>query len=248
MKKLMLNLIILFLSRWCNAAPDTRVYELRIYYCEAGKLENLIQRFTKHTAKLFEKHGMKNEAYWLQTKNDSNALYYLLSYSNMDARDKSWKNFADDPQWKNVKSASEANGKIVSKVKSYLMSATDYSMNFKKAHKKKSGVYELRIYHLYPEKLKDINNRFKNFTIYSFERYVMRNIAYWNTIEKTKEVQPKLIYLLGHDSEEAAKKSFDSFRADPQKKIVFDKSEENGKIVERIESIFMKPLPISRLK
>jgi hypothetical protein len=230
------------------ASKDNRVYEMRIYYCEPGRLENLVQRFTNHTTKLFEKHGMVNEGYWLPTKNDSNALYYVLSYPSMEAREKSWQTFKEDPKWIAAKEASEVDGKIVSKVKSYFMTATDYSMSIKKSRKKKSGVYELRIYHLNPGKLMDINNRFANYTIKSFESFGMRNIVYWNTIEKDANIQPILIYLLGHNSEAAAKKSFDDFIADPERIRVFNKSEENGKIISKIESVFLQPLAISKLK
>ena len=36
------------------------IYELRIYECFSGRLENLNARFRNHTLKLFEKHGIKN--------------------------------------------------------------------------------------------------------------------------------------------------------------------------------------------
>ncbi len=49
-----------------EAGPaDTTVYELRVYHAYEGKLEDLLKRFREHTTKLFEKHGMKNVAYWL---------------------------------------------------------------------------------------------------------------------------------------------------------------------------------------
>src|SRR6202045_2603582 len=40
------------------------VYELRIYHVVPGKLDALLARFRDHTDKLFERHGMKNVAYW----------------------------------------------------------------------------------------------------------------------------------------------------------------------------------------
>ncbi len=44
-----------------------RLFELRTYYCYPGRLEALHKRFSDHTVKLFEKHGMKNEMYWTPT-------------------------------------------------------------------------------------------------------------------------------------------------------------------------------------
>ena len=59
---------------------------------------------------------------------------------------------------------------------------------------------------------------------------------------------PKLVYILAHKSEAAAKKSFDDFRVDPKWVAARDKSESNGKIVEKVESVFMKPLPFSSIR
>src|SRR5713101_9725690 len=48
-----------------GAAPAASlVYELRVYHCFDGKLPDLHRRFREHTMKIFEKHGMKNIAYW----------------------------------------------------------------------------------------------------------------------------------------------------------------------------------------
>ena len=45
--------------------PGAACYELRIYHAQDGKLDALHARFRDHTMQLFERHGMKNIAYWL---------------------------------------------------------------------------------------------------------------------------------------------------------------------------------------
>ena len=50
-----------------TGSPSTAVFELRIYHTYEGKLETLLTRFREHTMKIFEKHGMKNIAYWAPT-------------------------------------------------------------------------------------------------------------------------------------------------------------------------------------
>ena len=40
------------------------VYELRVYHTYEGKLDELLRRFREHTMRLFEKHGIRNVAYW----------------------------------------------------------------------------------------------------------------------------------------------------------------------------------------
>lgn len=116
-----------------EASADTqskaRVFELRTYTTEEGKLDALQARFRDHTTKLFEKHGMTNIGYW--TPQDAplarNTLIYVLAHPSREAAKKSWDEFRNDAEWKRVREASEANGKIVSKVESVFMDATDYS-------------------------------------------------------------------------------------------------------------------------
>ena len=53
-----------------NSDQEIGVYELRTYYASEGNLENLLSRFRDHTLLLFEKHEMKNIAYWVPTQNN----------------------------------------------------------------------------------------------------------------------------------------------------------------------------------
>lgn len=108
---------------------DTRVFELRTYYANPGKMTALNARFRDHTNKLFEKHGMTIIGFWQPTdpKEAERKLIYILAYPNKAAADRSWKGFKDDPDWQKAKVASEVNGVLVEKVDSVYMNPTDYS-------------------------------------------------------------------------------------------------------------------------
>ena len=105
------------------------IYELRTYTTFPGRLDALNARFRDHTMKLFEKHGMKNEMYWVPTdpKLKDNTLIYVVSHASEDAAKKSWDAFRADPDWIKARDASEKDGKIVEKVTSVFMTLTDYS-------------------------------------------------------------------------------------------------------------------------
>lgn len=109
--------------------PNTRVYELRTYTTHPGRLDALHARFRNHTMKLFEKHGMKNEMYWVPTdeKLAANTLIYIVSHESADAAKKSWDGFRGDPDWKKVREESEKDGPIVAKVDAVFMKTVDYS-------------------------------------------------------------------------------------------------------------------------
>jgi NIPSNAP len=111
-----------------EAGADT-VYELRIYYAAPGELDALLARFRDHTMKLFDRHGMKNVAYWtpVDEPRKGNTLIYILQHPSRAAAEANWKSFQDDPEWKSVKEKSEENGKLVEKVDSTFMSLTDFS-------------------------------------------------------------------------------------------------------------------------
>jgi hypothetical protein len=109
---------------------NTRLYELRTYTTLEGRLPALHKRFAEHTMKLFEKHGMKNEAYWVPTdpaKKD-NTLIYVVSHDSQEAADKSWRAFQADPDWVKARDASEKDGKILAKAPDRVyMTLTEYS-------------------------------------------------------------------------------------------------------------------------
>ena len=105
------------------------VYELRVYQAAPGRLADLLARFREHTSKLFDRHGMKNVAYWVAVDEPqkSNTLIYILQHPSREAAAANWKSFQDDPEWKSVRDKSEANGKLVEKVESTYLVLTDFS-------------------------------------------------------------------------------------------------------------------------
>jgi len=112
-----------------DAASKGRVFEIRTYTANEGKLDALHARFRDHTTKLFEKHGITNIGYWkpLDEPSSKNTLIYLLAYPNREAAKKAWEGFRKDPDWLKAKQASEVNGVLTAKVDSIYMEATDYS-------------------------------------------------------------------------------------------------------------------------
>lgn len=101
-----------------------------------------------------------------------------------------------------------------------------------------SGVYELRIYHAAPGKLPDLLARFRDHTIALFNQHGMKSVAYWTPLDEP-EKSNTLIYILYHPSREAAAANWQAFRDDPNWNSVREKSESNGKLVEKVDSTYM---------
>ncbi len=101
-----------------------------------------------------------------------------------------------------------------------------------------TAVYELRVYHALPGKLGDLLARFRNHTDKLFAKHGIKSVAYWTPLDEPQK-SDTLIYILQHPSREAAAANWKAFQDDPEWKSVRDKSEENGKLVEKIDSTYM---------
>jgi len=108
-------------------------------------------------------------------------------------------------------------------------------------------VYELRTYTCFEGRLDALKARFRDHTISIFNRHGMESVGYWvpQDAEKSKTT---LIYILAHPSREAAEKNWKEFRSDPEWQKVQSESETSGKIVQKVESVFMTPTEFSALK
>jgi hypothetical protein len=108
-------------------------------------------------------------------------------------------------------------------------------------------VYELRTYTCYEGKLDALKARFRDHTIEIFKHHGMESVGYWVPGDPARS-RNTLIYILAHPSREAAEKHWAEFRADPEWKKVSAESEAAGKIVEKVDSVFMDPTDFSPLK
>ena len=233
------------------AEPDTRCFEMRVYYAPPGKLDALNARFRDHTLRLFEKHGIANIGYWMPIDNKDNKLTYLLAYPSREVRDKSWKAFQADPEWQKAYKESEANGKLVGKSEQFFLTATDYSPEIKPANVG-NRVFELRTYTTPPGKVDAINARFRDHTVKLFTKHGMTNFGYWVPMTGQKGADNTLIYLLAHKSQAAAKESFGAFSKDPDWQAARKASEEKAggslTIPGGVKSEFLNPTDYSPTK
>ena len=198
-----------------SVKPDTHCYELRIYHIAPGKQADLLNRFRNHTLALFRKHGIESIGYWLPVNSGDPRLHFLLRYPSREAREASWRAFSADPDWKAAYKASEAGGPLVTKVENPFLGVTDYSPVVRTGDVSHHGVWELRTYVTPPGRLPNLDARFRDHTLALFAKHGMNNYAYFHKMPDQPEAAVTLIYFLTHQSEAAAKASFDSFRQDP---------------------------------
>ena len=106
---------------------SSKVQELRVYDAMPGELPALHDRFSNHTMKLFERHGIENIAYWTEEVGTSNRLVYMLGYPSLGDREKGWAAFAADPDWQKARTESERDGSLVRVSRHSILRPTPYS-------------------------------------------------------------------------------------------------------------------------
>ncbi len=104
----------------------TRIFELRTYVAEPGRIDALQARFRDHTVALFDRHGMTSIGYWVEAENPE-TLVYLLAHADRASATASWDAFRADPEWQRVKAESEKDGPVVRSITSAFLDPTDFS-------------------------------------------------------------------------------------------------------------------------
>src|SRR6266576_4331036 len=89
--------------------------------------------------------------------------------------------------------------------------------------------------------------RFRDYTDKLFAKHGMKSVGYWTALDEPVK-SSTFFYILEHPSREAAAANWQAFQDDLEWKTVKAKSEEHGKLVEKIDSTFLtltdfSPLP-----
>lgn len=113
--------------------------------------------------------------------------------------------------------------------------------------KKETRVFEMRTYYAAPGKMEALHARFRNHTNKLFEKHGMTLIGYWSPID-AKEAEKKMVYILAFPSKAAADKSWKAFINDDEWKRVKAETERDGKLVAKVESVYLNPTDYSPLK
>ncbi len=102
----------------------------------------------------------------------------------------------------------------------------------------KTQVFELRTYYANPGKLEPLLKRFREHTVALFEKHGMTNVGYWVPVSNEEQI---LVYLLGYPDREARDTSWKAFKDDPEWKAAYAESTRNGKLIRKVDSVFLVP-------
>ena len=108
-------------------------------------------------------------------------------------------------------------------------------------------VFELRTYQATPGNLDNLHARFHDHTIRIFRKHGMEIVGFWSPTSE-EEKDDILVYLLAHDSQEAANASWRAFGSDPEWERVAEESNRNGQILSGVERKYMVSTDYSPMK
>jgi hypothetical protein len=107
-------------------------------------------------------------------------------------------------------------------------------------------VFELRVYHAVPGKLPALESRFRDTTSKLLAKHDLKIVGYW-VPEDAHAWDNTFVDITAYSSREEANKNWDAMMADPEFKEVI-KSEQANKLVEKIDSTYMRPTDFSPMK
>lgn len=107
-------------------------------------------------------------------------------------------------------------------------------------------VFELRVYHAVPGKLPALESRFRDTASKLLAKHNLDAVGYW-VPEDPPASDNTFIYLLAHPGRDEAKRNWDALFADPAFQEIV-KSEQADKLVEKVDSTFMRPTDFSPMK
>ena len=94
------------------------IYEIREYTTVPGRMPALVKRFQDHTLRLFAQHGMEVVFISLTElgADSNNELVYVMKFASYEEMVAKWAGFLADPEWREARAASEADGPIVAQI------------------------------------------------------------------------------------------------------------------------------------
>jgi hypothetical protein len=107
--------------------------------------------------------------------------------------------------------------------------------------------FEMRTYHTADGKLEALHNRFPQHTNRLFKKHGIEMIGYWTPADAPAS-KNTLVFLLAYPNREARDKSWQAFTNDPEWKKAAADSERDGKLVTKVDQLFMNPTDYSPIK
>lgn len=105
-------------------------------------------------------------------------------------------------------------------------------------------VFEVRTYIASAGKFEELHTRFRDHTLRIFAQHGMKSVVYWVPTDQRNT----LVYIIQHESREAAAANWKAFQSDPEWMKIAAASNANGNLVARVDTYFATATDYSPIK
>lgn len=98
------------------------IYELKVYDAVEGRFEAMRDRFITEAMPRLNRYGIQVIGVFQETDTPGR-LYYITRSPDEAARSAGWARFYEDPEWKQVKSQTEADGPLMASQETTILNA-----------------------------------------------------------------------------------------------------------------------------
>ena len=234
------------------AEKDPSIYILSTITAKPGQVDAIHALLKDKLIPQAAKLGLPTLGVFVPVENSGERILTLSSFASGAAAEKAVAAIKDDADLKILMGRLGELTDESKKEPTRVMTVTDFSPAVAVAAGKGARVFELRTYTTTPGNLPMLHARFRDHTLALFTKHGMTNLWYWQLTPDQKDAENTLVYLLAHASVDAAKASFDAFRADPDWIAAKDASEKAGggslTVPDGVKSLFLKATDYSPLK
>ena len=110
----------------------------------------------------------------------------------------------------------------------------------------KGKYFEMRIYTAAAGKMDALHARFRDHTLKLFKKHGIESVAYWTAVDEKNA--GKLVFVIAYPDKDSREKLWNAFGKDPEWVKAKDESEKDGKLVDKVEQIFMTATDYSPTK
>lgn len=110
----------------------------------------------------------------------------------------------------------------------------------------KGKYYEMRIYTAASGKMDALHARFRDHTLKLFKKHGIENVAYWTAVDEKNA--GKLVFVIAYPDQASRDKLWNAFAQDPEWLKAKEASEKDGKLVDKVEQVFMSATDYSPVK
>ena len=218
-----------------------------------GKLPALTERFADFTVPKWSGVGFRLVGFWTPDIGvPSTELTYMLAWESLEERKEKFDTWHAAPGRAERWAASEKDGPLVKRVHNMLLEPTAFCQVDRKVPV--GDPIEGRAPYIFRASSVRGHARKTTTTWCAGWRFHVRSIRAFRipTGGLLDAVigghSHMLIYMLAWESHDERAKKFAAFRADPERERVFNESEKDGQIVERVNTAFLRPAPFSPLR